>query len=340
MVNDLKLRRVFLSWYGTVALLILCIVVVGGLTRLTGSGLSMVNWSLFMGMMPPITMQQWMVVFDQYQSSPEYQLVNYQMTLSEFKVIFLWEYAHRMLGRLIGLSIIVPYIIFAVQKKIPQWLHLRTLGMIVLVSCQGAMGWYMVKSGLVDVPMVSHFRLASHLLLACLLLVFVVWTCLDLIKTKYQPTVGTKFMFFWIIGLIVQVVLGAFTAGLKAGHMYNTYPKMGDEWIPQSISMFEPFYLNIIKNPVMIQFVHRHFAILLACLFFCFAGYLVYSKCLSRLQKQLVFAVVFFLTLQVLLGIFVLVFHVPIVLASLHQVLGVCLLLSSVFCLHALTYKY
>lgn len=340
METVIQVDKKIVFWYIGVIFLICCIIIVGGLTRLTGSGLSMVDWNLFVGMIPPVTTSQWQALFLDYQAYPEYIYINSQMTLSEFKFIFLWEYWHRMLGRLIGLALIIPYIIFSLQKKIPIWLHKRSLIMIVLVILQGLMGWYMVKSGLVDVPSVSHFRLAAHLLLACLLLQYIVWTVLDIKQRVVQKkSLWFKGSIVVLVGLVIQMLYGAFTSGLKAGLGYNTYPKMAGEWIPSVVTMLSPFSDNFLYNKAMIQFVHRHFALFVGLFFLIFAILILRSTTTSLYQKKVTLVVFFLFIIQILLGIFTLIYVIPISLAAGHQFVGVLLLTSVVVWVHALRYS-
>jgi len=332
-------KMVILGWYGCVALLILLIIIVGGLTRLTGSGLSMVDWKLFMGIFPPISMTQWQVVFEQYQQSPEFIIKNSQMTLSEFKIIFLWEYGHRILGRVIGLALILPYVFFSIRRRLTGWLHRRSLVMIVGVVLQGLLGWYMVKSGLVDVPEVSHFRLASHLLLACFLLQFIIWTMLNLLHVSPNKSKWSLPVMIWSFGLVVQIVYGAFSAGTHAGFFYNTYPKMGGEWIPEAVFLYQSFIENIINNPIMIQFVHRHLAFVLMIASFWFAIVFLRSSQVSLYQKKLCCLILVVLFVQIVLGILTLIYVVPIGFASSHQIVGVVLLSCVTIFNHSLRYR-
>tara|TARA_A100001015_G_C14984783_1_gene711037 strand:- start:667 stop:1656 length:990 start_codon:yes stop_codon:yes gene_type:complete len=316
-------------------LLIALIVVVGGITRLTGSGLSMVDWRPIMGILPPITASQWSEVFTQYQLFPEYSIQNSGMSLGEFKRIFFWEYIHRILGRLIGLSIILPFIYFEFKKRLSPAMRRNALIMTVLVFAQGLVGWYMVKSGLINIPQVSHFRLALHLGLALVLLQYCLWTFLTLAQTPRKRHSLQGIMKLWTGALSIQIIYGAFTAGLHAGWGYNTYPKMEGEWLPQAALMATPILKNILYNPVMIQFIHRHFAIILCLAFILIWKHLNTTACTDQ-QKMLSHIVLGLLGLQTLLGIATLVLTIPLLLALAHQFTAVLLLSCAIALIHSM----
>src|SRR5690606_35074911 len=205
----------------------------GGLTRLTNSGLSMVEWNMFMGSIPPMNEAEWQETFDKYKQYPEYQKVNFHFSVDEFKKIFLWEYTHRFLGRFIGLVFIVPFLWFLFRGKLWPSLTFKLVIILILGGFQGFLGWYMVESGLISNPDVSHYRLAAHLITAFLTFAYTFWVALDLLYPNNKNK--QKGMGFWIwlllFLLIIQIVYGAFVAGLNAGMVYNTWPKMGDSWI-------------------------------------------------------------------------------------------------------------
>ena len=317
------------TWLLSLVFLIFVIVIVGGLTRLTGSGLSMVDWNLFMGSIPPIGDAAWVSVFNGYKNYPEYIQVNSSMTLDEFKVIFLWEYIHRMLGRLIGLVIMFGLIYMILNSKKYKSFISNGVIMFILVCSQGLMGWYMVKSGLIDIPRVSHFRLASHLFLALLLFEYIVWTYLSINKKKFYFSNISIAMIGWISLLVLQIIYGAFTSGLKAGWGYNTYPLMNGEFLPSAAFMHDGLFNNLFFNPVMVQFFHRHFPVFLSLAFFCIAYY-IFKSTKNKQIRVATLVTLIILILQILLGILTLVLVIPIALASLHQITGVVLLTSSV----------
>ncbi len=334
-----QIKQLF-YWQLAIIILIFTIVIIGGITRLTGSGLSMVDWQPIMGIIPPLNTQQWNNVFLQYQQFPEFIKLNQSMSLSEFKFIYFWEYLHRILGRLIGLTIIIPFIVFKIQKKLSKELTIKASIMTFLVITQGVVGWYMVKSGLINVPHVSHFRLAIHLGLAIVLLEYCIWTALTIISTKTKQNTLSKILKLWVIGLGIQIIYGAFTAGLHAGWGYNTYPKMGDNWIPEAAFMFEPFIKNTLYNPVMIQFIHRHLALILGISFFIIWKKINTSTVKQSFTRILNNLALILLILQICLGILTLIWVVPIKLALMHQFLAVILLSTVIVLIHSMSHTY
>ena len=325
-------------WLLVVMGLVAAIVVIGGITRLTGSGLSMVDWRPVMGILPPIGDMQWQQVFDAYQATPEYEKINQGMSLRDFKGIFFWEYLHRILGRVIGLSILIPYLYFLIRGKLVAPFKWQWLLVIFLVICQGLMGWYMVMSGLVDRPSVSHFRLASHLVLALVIYSIVCWHYLrqrfsgTKINTGLNRLIISVFSLSWL-----QIIYGAFTAGLDGGKYYNTYPKMGGDWLPESAFMYDGGIIgNLLTNPIMVQWFHRWLAVILVVL----SIYLV--RCCvdsGRLGLQysglLLLAVIFF---QFILGVTTLISGVWLPVAVMHQFGGLMLITSIIFVLYFSTY--
>lgn len=317
--------RALSVWLFFCCSLIACIVVVGAITRLTNSGLSMVEWRPLMGMFPPLNEEEWRRVFILYQASPEYQKVHFWMELSDFKRIFFWEWFHRFLGRMIGLVYTLPLIWFWIKGMIPQGYKIRFVFFLLLGAAQGLMGWYMVQSGLVDNPAVSHYRLAAHLGIALLLLSLLFWTGLSFVSVKKRPDIV---LYRQGIGLLVVVSLtilwGAFTAGLDAGLVYNeSFPKMGGHWIPPDLWFIKPVWLNIFETHGAIQFVHRWLAMATV-----FAIIVTWIHAVSR--KKAVFVLHFMILIalgQACLGIFTLLSHVALSFAVLHQAGAVCLLL-------------
>ena len=335
-----KKNSLLITWLLIVTGLIFIIIVIGGITRLTGSGLSMVDWRPLMGSIPPITKEQWLTTFNLYKSYPQYNIINPTMTLLEFKFIFFWEYLHRMIARLIGLALLIPYIIFSIQKKIPKWLNKRVIIMILLVLIQGIIGWYMVKSGLVNRPEVSHYRLATHLVTALILLQYIIWTILDLKKQQTNNKHPlAKHILIWSIGIIIQIIYGAFTAGKKAGWGYNTYPKMGESWLPEAAHMYPSLLGNILENPIMIQFIHRHLGVILGIFLIIIWIKIIKAKTNNTNFKIIATVVLTLLILQILLGIFTLIYKIPILLAILHQLTG-SFLLSSITIFNYLAFNY
>src|SRR4051794_4523368 len=258
-------RPLALSWWLlAVAILVFLMVVVGGITRLTESGLSIVRWEPLSGAIPPIGDSAWAAEFAAYKQSPQYQLVNSGMSLADFQSIYFWEYLHRLLGRVIGLAFALPLAWFAWKRAIPRGYGWKLAAILALGALQGAIGWWMVASGLVDRPDVSHIRLAIHLLTALAIFAVTLWVALDLLalhadgaaRPARMPTAG-----IWALSLLaLQLMFGAYVAGLDAGYAYSTWPKMGDEWFPAGAPMLEPWLRNFADNPLVVQFVHRWLA--------------------------------------------------------------------------------
>ena len=243
-------NRNLITWLSCVCAVIYLMIVVGGVTRLTQSGLSMVDWRPIMGVIPPLTLIEWEQAFEAYKQYPEFQKINRDMDLEQFKGIFYWEFGHRLLGRIIGLVYFIPFVIFLALGRIEKKWKPQLWIAFVLGGLQGLMGWYMVKSGLVDIPHVSHFRLAAHLLLAILILVVLFWLILDLLGVKRIQVSGRvqKASVFVLLLLTLQLLLGAFTAGLDAGHGFNTYPLMHGQWLADAAVMIEPLLAELYRK--------------------------------------------------------------------------------------------
>jgi|TARA_B110000971_G_scaffold40501_1_gene39677 cytochrome c oxidase assembly protein subunit 15 len=334
--------RAISQWLLICLFLIFFMVVLGGVTRLTGSGLSMVNWHPIHGTVPPITSAQWDEEFSFYKQSPEFQKINSSMDVSDFKSIFWLEYSHRMLGRVIGLVFFVPFVYFWWRKKIKPGLTPKLVTMFVLGGCQGLLGWYMVKSGLVNNPHVSQYRLTAHLVSAILIYGFILWTWLDLRHPKNLLTSHDKQLERWCyvsLGLLslilLTIVSGGFVAGMKAGLIYNTFPLMGGQWIPEGISALSPWYMNLFENKVTAQFGHRVLAIVTAVLLFIWyiKGRSKFSNVkLTRSFKWIGMMVI----IQVSLGLLTLLYNVPIPVASMHQAGALLLFSAMLINMHAL----
>lgn len=333
--------RIFIRrWFWTGAGLITLMVIVGGITRLTGSGLSMTDWNLIMGAIPPLSEAAWQEAFNQYKQFPEYQQLNTGMSLGAFKAIFFWEYLHRLLGRITGIVFIIPFLWFLIRGYFTTKLLKRATILFGLGAAQGAMGWIMVKSGLVDVPYVSHYRLALHLLLAVILVSFCVWYALDLYKSKInQPLPAKTTLSQWSLAIAVifflQLIWGAFTAGLDAGLIYNTFPLMNSSWLPQNAWALQPALLNLVENPGTVQWTHRILGTLLAVLVI-----VLWVKTRkagagdSLINKAHI--LLFLIVLQYVLGIFTLLFHVPVSLGVAHQTGAVFFWIGWIFYHHEL----
>jgi cytochrome c oxidase assembly protein subunit 15 len=323
-------------WLGVVYLMIFCMVIIGGVTRLTGSGLSMVEWHPLMGALPPIGETAWLEVFAKYQQSPQYQQVNDWMTLADFKQIFFWEYLHRLFGRLIGLVFVVPWLVLLLRKKLGGRLAFKTAIAFVLGGLQGVLGWYMVKSGLVDIPSVSHYRLAAHLSLALLCACWVLWLLLDIMAPGARPSKGATGKIAWAMLAIVslQVVYGAFMAGTRAGYLYPTFPSMNGHWFPPQAFAYEPFFRNVVESPFGIHFFHRTFGWLTAAVVIWFCGF-AWKKTTSWHGRLATRAMVPVIALQIALGAITVLWRVPIWSAAMHQAGGFVLLSLALAAAHS-----
>ncbi|GIR16892.1 MAG: heme A synthase [Pelagibacteraceae bacterium] len=318
-------------WLVSLMSIILLMIIVGGLTRLTESGLSMVDWRLFMGTIPPLSHGDWLKVFEDYKQYPEYQIKNINMTLSEFKYIFWWEYGHRVLGRLIGIIFIIPFIYFALKKYFSNEELYSYSFLLFLGGAQGIIGWWMVKSGLDVNPYVSHLRLAVHLIIAQIILSLIAYLFLKrldigIYKNNFSSH-KTFFIFFNII-IFFTVIYGAFMAGLDAGKSFNTWPKMGDNYIPENLIFIEDRLFGFFDNSVFIHFFHRALAYLsfLTILYMCFKHF----KGIENKYQKIHFLIVLFLVLiQLFIGVFVVLSNVQVSLGSIHQIIGTLLFVSA-----------
>ncbi len=318
-------------WLVSLMSIILLMIIVGGLTRLTESGLSMVDWRLFMGTIPPLSHGDWLKVFEDYKQYPEYQIKNINMTLSEFKYIFWWEYGHRILGRLIGIIFIIPFIYFALKKYFSNEELYSYSFLLFLGGAQGIIGWWMVKSGLDVNPYVSHLRLAVHLIVAQIILSLIAYLFLKrldigIYKNNFSSH-KTFFIFFNII-IFFTVIYGAFMAGLDAGKSFNTWPKMGDNYIPENLIFIEDRLFGFFDNSVFIHFFHRALAYLsfLTILYMCFKHF----KGIENKYQKIHFLIVLFLVLiQLFIGVFVVLSNVQVSLGSIHQIIGTLLFVSA-----------
>lgn len=324
MQQSLKIKTTEqLIWLFGTCLLVWLMIMLGGATRLTHSGLSIVEWKPVTGILPPLSLAEWTQEFAKYQQFPEYKLVNSTMTLPEFKFIFFMEYAHRLLGRLIGLFFFLPLVYFWVRGRLSSLVKKMSLAALLIGAGQGAMGWYMVKSGLVKDPAVSHYRLAAHLLLAMLLYGMVFWTALKVMYPEASlrnPRLAKVkgILHLGSLLLLLTIVYGAFVAGLKAGLIYNTFPLMGGQFIPSEWNFLTPFYLNFLENAATVQWMHRTLAIIT---FVVLWGAMIQLRRypVSAPLKRTAFLVMAAIFLQVTLGILTLLHQVPVLLGTLHQ---------------------
>ena len=318
-------------WLVSLMSIILLMIIVGGLTRLTESGLSMVDWRLFMGTIPPLSHGDWLKVFEDYKQYPEYQIKNINMTLSEFKYIFWWEYGHRVLGRLIGIIFIIPFIYFALKKYFSNEELYSYSFLLFLGGAQGIIGWWMVKSGLDVNPYVSHLRLAVHLIIAQIILSLIAYLFLKRLDIGiYKNNFSSHKIFFIFFNVIIffTVIYGAFMAGLDAGKSFNTWPKMGDNYIPENLIFIEDRLFGFFDNSVFIHFFHRALAYLsfLTILYMCFRHF----KGIENKYQKIHFLIVLFLVLiQLFIGVFVVLSNVQVSLGSIHQIIGTLLFVSA-----------
>jgi cytochrome c oxidase assembly protein subunit 15 len=316
--------------------MIILIILIGGLTRLTDSGLSITTWELFVGFLPPLTNDKWKDYFDLYKTIPEYSEQNSNMSLSEFKVIFWWEWGHRQLGRLIGLTVLLPLIYFTLKNGL--WV-LKKYGIIFLLVClQGFFGWYMVSSGLVDRIDVSHYRLSIHLVTAFLILSIIFWKLLRLTQTKINDiSFNLRLFKFFFILLFIQLIIGAFVSGMDAGKLYNTWPLMGSSYFPDDSKYIEFLNINFFDNPSIVQFLHRNLAYLIVIIYI-YLLILVFRDTNKNFRKPILI-IGLSIFLQVILGVVTLLSGVKIIYASLHQINSILVILSSLYFLYISKYE-
>jgi len=337
-LNQEAANRRVARWLLVCCALVFAMIVLGGVTRLTGSGLSMVDWRPVTGVLPPLSADAWQQTFELYRTSPEYREVNAGMTVAEFKGIFWLEYLHRLLGRTIGLVFLLPFLFFAWRGDIRRHDWPKYTFMFVLGGLQGVLGWYMVKSGLVDNPRVSQYRLVAHLIAAFAIFAYMFWAALSLLKPRknarthpwYARTVALTML------VTITVLSGGFVAGLKAGKIYNTFPKMGDDWVAPGILSLEPVWRNFFDNAAAVQFNHRVLAISTFLVIFV---YWLRSRSVQfpARAKKARNALLHTAVLQVALGIATLLYAVPIILGALHQAVAMLLFTVALFLTHSLS---
>ncbi|MBX3639141.1 MAG: COX15/CtaA family protein [Nitrosomonas sp.] len=328
-------------WLLICCALVFAMIVVGGVTRLTDSGLSIVEWQPLVGTLPPITQADWDQLLDKYRTSPQYQQINKGMSIDEFKTIFWWEYFHRLLGRLIGLVFFIPFVYFLFRKKIDKPLGLKLTGIFILGGLQGFMGWYMVMSGLIDNPHVSQYRLTAHLGLAFIIFAAMFWVALGLLSQSDATAAnldadGLRRFAYGLSWLIfIMILSGGFVAGIRAGLAYNTFPLMNGHFIPPDLFILEPWYRNFFENMTTVQFDHRMIAWLLMFSIPLFWFKAIRAK-LSKTTQLACHLFLLMLIIQVTLGITTLLHVVPIHLAASHQGGAVLLFAASLWVSHCL----
>ena len=323
-------------WLLILLSLIILIILVGGLTRLTDSGLSITTWDLFAGFLPPLTNDKWVDYFNLYKKIPEFSEQNFNMSLEEFKVIFWWEWAHRQLGRLVGLTLLIPLIYFTIKHG--MWI-VKRYGIIFLLVClQGFFGWYMVSSGLVNRIDVSHYRLSIHLVTAFLILSITFWKFLKLTEVKiHKISINLFIVKFFLFLLFIQLIIGAFVSGMDAGTTYNTWPLMGSSYFPDDSNLHEFLNISFFDNPSIVQFIHRNIAYLII-LNYIYLLVLVIKNSNKIFQKPILIIGVS-LFLQVVLGILTLLSGVKIIYASLHQINTILIILSTMYFIYISKYE-
>ena len=330
-LNDKNIDKQLYYWLIAMFALVSCIIIVGGLTRLTDSGLSITEWELFKGFIPPISNSDWENYFSLYKQIPEYKLQNFNMSLAEFKIIFWWEWIHRFLGRLIGISFFIPLIYFALKKGIKET---KSLFFIFLLICfQGFLGWFMVKSGLINRVDVSHFRLSMHLTTAFIILSLILW---QIFKYKILYSNGSHFIKYnlpliFLLIIYLQIIFGAFVSGMDAGKIYNTWPLMGNSYFPDDNIFSNLFNLNALSDPSLVQFIHRNLAYVILFIFI-LISFIVITERLSKfynILKLLGGA----LLIQVFLGILTVLSGAQMLLASMHQISSIILISFSIYLL-------
>ena len=329
--HDKKTENLFIYWLSIKLSLIFIMIIVGGLTRLTDSGLSITEWELFKGILPPLNKAQWETYFQLYKQIPQFKILNSDMALSEFKVIFYWEYIHRMLGRIIGLFFLLPLVYFHFFKKIDFKHLILSYTAFVLVVIQGLVGWYMVQSGLVNDVTVSHYRLSLHLVIAVLIISIIFWQLLSLLnkKNKYFFTISKRNLpyIFFIILILIQITFGAFVSGLDAGRIYQTWPLMGINYFPDDVTVKKLLDLLDFSNHSLVQFYHRNLAYVIV-----FYSLIISYFSFKEKDKKIFTSTILMIStilLQILLGIFTLYSNLNIAVSSAHQISSIILILSA-----------
>lgn len=333
----MKENKSVIYWLFTGCILIFIMVLVGGITRLTHSGLSISNYKLISGTLPPLNAEEWQEAFNLYKQYPEYQKLNSHFTLEDFKSIFFWEWLHRVIGRFIGLVFILPFIYFLIQKKLNKTTLKKCFILLGLGAFQGFLGWYMVKSGLINRPDVSHFRLAAHLTTAFVTCAYSFWVALDLIYPEQKPAIPRlkKILQIALFLLITQIVWGAFVAGLDAGFIHNHWPLMSDGKLIHETVYIEQtsLFKNFTEGKSGVQFIHRYLAYIVVAIII-YIGYTSKKIETTLEQKKGIKLLIGLVILQFTLGVFTLVFAVPLWLGIAHQIVAFLLLGAMTFTLH------
>ncbi len=323
-------------WMITLLVMIVLIILVGGLTRLTDSGLSITSWELIIGSLPPLSNDKWIEYFDLYKTIPEFKEQNFNMTLNEFKIIFWWEWAHRQLGRLIGLTVLFPMIYFTIKNGF--WILKEYSIIFFLVCFQGFIGWYMVSSGLIDRIDVSHYRLSLHLVTAFIILSIVFWKYLNLTDIKINHiNIQLKPIKFFLLLLFLQLIIGAFVSGMDAGKIYNTWPLMGSSYFPDDSVINDLFNLTVFDDQSLVQFIHRNLAYLIVIIYFYMLFFVLKNGNINLRIPILIIGIS--LLFQIVLGVLTILSGVKILYASLHQINSIIIILSTLYFLYIIKNK-
>ncbi len=332
LVHDKKINHLFINWLTICLISVFLIILVGGLTRLTNSGLSITKWELFTGILPPLNENTWNEYFELYKEIPQFKLINFDMNLDQFKIIFYWEYFHRVLGRFIGIFFLIPLLYFHITKKIKRDYIFASYLIFFLIVVQGVIGWYMVKSGLVNDVTVSHYRLSLHLSTALIIISSIFWLMINIRNNTQKEFFNfeKKNIIFQILFFLIllQVILGAFVSGLDAGRIYQTWPLMGHSYIPNDLLLKNLNIFFDFNNHSLVQFYHRNLAYIITIYIF-ILGIYIYKKKISKIYNSFKL-MTFFLIIQVTLGILTLLTGLNIYLASAHQIGSVLLILGSI----------
>ena len=322
-------------WLITMFFIISVMIIVGGLTRLTDSGLSITKWQLFSGLIPPLNKEDWIMYFNLYKQIPEFKLQNFNMTISEFKIIFWWEWAHRFLGRLIGICFLLPLIYFSFKIKFSKLLNFYFI--FFLICFQGFLGWYMVSSGLVDRVDVSHYRLSVHLVLAFLILSLIFWSYLKItvLNNNQSFRINRFIPFCFLILIFVQIAIGAFVSGMDAGKIYNSWPLMGSTYFPNDNNISNLFKLSAFDDPSLVQFIHRNLAYVIS-IFYLLILFKIYRNKIYDLYRS-VNLLGIIIIIQVFLGVFTILYGAQILIASMHQLSSIFLVSSCIYFIYVNT---
>ena len=344
-IKNITSAIIIQRWLLCCCVAVMLMVSIGGYTRLTDSGLSITEWKPIVGVIPPLTQEAWQQEFHKYQLTPEFLLINADMPLQAFKKIYLVEYMHRLIGRIVGVVFFIPMLYFAVSKQLNKKLGMQLAGILFLGGFQGFLGWYMVASGLINNPHVSHYRLSIHLVTAFILFSCILWLSLRQTPPVSQPyhnndaviiTKARRWNLSIIIMLFIQIFSGGLVAGLNAGLVYNSFPKMDGMWIPDGLLSMSPILSNFFDNVIAVQWFHRWMAMIIAINIFAFFIYTVkYLKSYIILKKLSAYAVAF-VCIQIVLGVLTLIHMVPLSLALLHQFNALCVLGASLLIRHRL----